>query len=159
MDCYYTNIIRTCVEIVKRSASDRQIVLVNRARAIKYLEDFRQRQSQLFTILEKYHLVPDSLENLKSQFHFLKEATSRNVKNLLQVITVLQTYTASVCNYINNILPQIMKLEDAIHKINYKLTMEQDTIQINAPDFSLILMDQIFQEPTIIQQQYQFKNG
>ena len=30
-----------------------------------------------------------------------------------------------------------MKLEDAIHKLNNKLTMEQDTFQINAPDFNL----------------------
>ena len=70
--------------------------MVNTARALKYLEDFRQRQSQLFTVLEKYHLVPDSLENLKSKFHFLKEATSRNVEKLQQVITVQQTYKASL---------------------------------------------------------------
>ena len=104
-DCYYTSIIKTFVKIVKRNTTDRQIVLVNTARALKYLEDFRQRQSQLFTVLEKYHLVPDSLENLKSQFHFLKEATSRNVENLQQATTVQQTYTASLCSYINNILP------------------------------------------------------
>ena len=90
---------------MKRSATDRQIILVNTARALKYLEDFGQRQSELFTVLEKYHLLPDSLENLKSQFHFLKEATSRNVENLQQAITVQQTYTANLCTYINNILP------------------------------------------------------
>ena len=72
-DCYYTSVIKTFVKIVKRSATDRQIVLVTTARALKYLKDFRQGQSQLFTVLQKYHLVPDSLENLKSQFHFLKE--------------------------------------------------------------------------------------
>ena len=135
VDHYYTSIIKTFVKIVKRSATDRQIVLVNTARALKCLEDFRQRQSQLFTALEKYHLVLDSLENLKSQFHFLKEATSRNVENLQQAITVQQAYTASLCSYINSILPKITKLEDTIHKINHKLTMEQDTIQINALDF------------------------
>ena len=127
--------IKTSVEIVKRSTTDRQIVLVNTARALKYLEDFRQRQSQLFTVLEKYHLVPDSLENLKSQFHFLKEATSRNVENLQQAITIQQTYTTSLCIYINNILPQITKSEDTIHQLNQKLSMEQDTVQINAPGF------------------------
>ena len=133
-DCYYTSIIKTFVKIVKRSITDRQIVLVNTARALKYLEDFRQRQSQLFNVLEKYYLVPESLDNLKSQFHFLKEATSRNVENLQQAITVQQTYTASLCSYINNILSKITKL-DTIHKLNHKLTTEQDTIQINAPDF------------------------
>ena len=63
---------KTCVEIVKRSATDRQIVLVNTARTLEY---------------------------------------------------------------INGILPRIAKLEDTIHKLNHKLTMEKDTIQINAPDF------------------------
>ena len=42
-DHYYTSVIKTFVKIVKRSATDRQIVLVNTARALKYLEDFRQR--------------------------------------------------------------------------------------------------------------------
>ena len=111
--------------------------MVNTARALKYLEDFRQRQSQLFTVLEKYHLVPDSLENLQSVFHFLKEATSRNVENLQQAITVQQTYTVNLCTYINNILPRITKLEDIIHKFDQKLTTEQDTVQINTPDFDL----------------------
>ena len=75
-DCYYTSIIKIFVKIIKRSTTDRQTILVNTDRALKYLEDFGQRQLQLFTVLEKYHLVPDSLENLLSQFHFLKEATT-----------------------------------------------------------------------------------
>ena len=66
-DCYYTKVIQTFVEIIKRNASDRQIVLVKTARALKYLEAYGQRQSQLFTVLEKYQ-VPDGLEDLKSQF-------------------------------------------------------------------------------------------
>ena len=70
-------------------------MLVNTARALKYLESYGQRQSQLFTVLEKYHQVPDGLEDLKSQFFFLKEATSRNVENLQQAITVQQTLTTN----------------------------------------------------------------
>ena len=42
-----------------------------------------------------------------------------------------------MCTYINNILPQITKLEDTIQKLEQKLTTEQDAIQINAPDFDL----------------------
>ena len=135
-DYYYTSVIKTFIEITKWSATDRQIVLVNTSRALKYLEDFGQRQLQLFAVLEKYHLVPDSLENLQSQFSFLKQATSRNVENLQQAITVQQTYTVTLCTYINNILPHITKLEDAILMLKQKFTMEQDTIQINAPDFN-----------------------
>ena len=43
-DHYYTSAIKKFIEIIKRSATDRQIVLVNTARALKYLEDFGQRQ-------------------------------------------------------------------------------------------------------------------
>ena len=42
-DCYYTSVIKTFVHIIKWSTTDRQIVLVNMARALKYLEDFGQR--------------------------------------------------------------------------------------------------------------------
>ena len=107
------------------------------ARALKYLEDFDQRQSQLFRALEKYHLLPDILENLQSQFEFLKQATSKNVKHLQQAINVQQTCTATICTYINNILPRIMKLEQTILQLQQKITTEQDTIQINVPDFDL----------------------
>ena len=108
-DCYYTSVIKTLVEIIKQCAIDGQIVLVNMARVLKYLEDFGQRQSQLFTVLEKYHLLPDNLENLQSQFGFLKQATSKNIKHLQQAINVQLTYTAILCTYINNILPRIIQ--------------------------------------------------
>ena len=40
VDRYYMNVIKTFVEIVKHSVTDHQIVLINTARALKYLEDF-----------------------------------------------------------------------------------------------------------------------
>ena len=110
-------------------------MLVNTARALKYLESNGQRQSQLFTVLEKYHQVPDGLEDLKSQFSFLKEATSRNIENLQQAITVQQTFTTSLCGHVNIILSRLTKLENDIQKLTEKITMEQDMVQIDAPDF------------------------
>ena len=106
-DCYYTSVIKTFIEIIKHSVTDCQIVLVSTARALKYLEDFGQRQSQLFKVLEKYHLRPDNFENLQSQFGFLKQATSKNIEHLQQAINVQQTCTATICTYINSILPHI----------------------------------------------------
>ena len=35
-DCYYTSVIITFVKIVKRSATDRQIIFITTARALKY---------------------------------------------------------------------------------------------------------------------------
>ena len=110
-------------------------MLVNAARALKYLELYGQRQSQLFTVLEKYHQVPDGLEDLKSQFSFLKEATSRNVENLQQPITVQQTCTTNLCGHVNVILSRITKLENDIQKLMEKFTTEQDMVPIDAPDF------------------------
>ena len=118
---------KTFVEIIKQSTTDRQTVLVNTVRALKYLEDFGQRQSQFFMVLKKYHLLPDNLENLQSQFSFLKQATSKNVEHLQQAITVQQTYTVNLCTYINNILPCITKLEETILQFEQKITTEQDT--------------------------------
>ena len=108
---------------------------MNTARALKYLETYEQRQSQLFTVLEKYHQVPDELEDLKSQFHFLKEATSRSVENLQQAISVQQTYTTNLCGQVNIILSRLTKLEADIQKLTDKFTMEQDTVQIDTSDF------------------------
>ena len=42
-----------------------------------------------------------------------------------------------MCTFINNILPCITKLEDAILKFEQKLTTKQDTVKINALDFDL----------------------
>ena len=70
------------------------------AQALKYLEAYRQRESQLFTVLEKYHQVPDGPEDLKSQFHFIKEVTSRNMENLQQALNLQQTYT-TLCSHVN----------------------------------------------------------
>ena len=110
-------------------------MLVNTARALKYLESYGQRQSQLFTVVEKYHQVPDGLEDLKSQFSFLKEATSRNVENLQQAITVQQTHTTNLCGHVNVMFSRITKLENDIQKLMEKFMTEQDRVQIDAPDF------------------------
>ena len=117
VDRYYTSVIKTFVEIVKCSATDHWIVLINTARALKYLEDFSEQQSQLFTVLEKYHLLPDNLDNLQLPFGFLKKATSKNIENLQQAISVQQNCSATICTYINNILPCITKLEQTVLKL------------------------------------------
>ena len=43
--------------------------------------------------------------------------------------------TATICTYINSILPCITKLEQIVLQLQQKITMEQDTVQINAPDY------------------------
>ena len=89
----------------------------------------------MFTALEKYHQVPDGLEDLKSQFHFSKETTSRNVENLQQVLNLQQTYTTALCSHVNVIFSRLTKLEADIQNLTEKFKMEQDAIQIDASDF------------------------
>ena len=75
------------------------------------------------------------MEDLKPQFSFLKEATSRNVENLQQAVTVQQTYTTNLCGHVNVIFSRFTKVENDIQKLTEKFTTEQDTVQIDAPDF------------------------
>ena len=50
-DHYYTNIIKAFASIIKRQFADHQILLVNTARALKFLEDYADRQVQLWKII------------------------------------------------------------------------------------------------------------
>ena len=65
----------------------------------------------------------------------MKEATSRNVTNLQQALNVQQVYTTTLCTHINAILTRVTKLERDIQLLTKKVTIEQDTVQIDAPDF------------------------
>ena len=96
------------------------------ARALKYLS---QRQSQLFKVLEKYHLLPDIFKNLQSQFRFLKQATSKNIEHLQQAINVQQTCAATICTYIKNILPLIIKLEQTVLELQQRITTDHNRPQ------------------------------
>ena len=72
---------------------------------------------------------------MKSQFHFLKEATSKNVENLQQVLSLQQTYTTAFCSHINVIFSKLTKLEADIQNLTKKSKTEQDDVQIDVPDF------------------------
>ena len=65
----------------------------------------------------------------------MEQATSKNIEHLQQAINVQQTCTATICTYINSILPHIMKLEQTILQLQQKITTEQGRVQINAPDY------------------------
>ena len=54
-----------------------------------------------------------------------------------QATNVQQTCMVTICTYINSILPRITKLEQTVLQLQQKITMEQDTVQINTPDFDL----------------------
>ena len=45
---------------------DRQTLLVNTARSLKFLEEYANRQAQIWKVLRKYHNLLDEVEDLHS---------------------------------------------------------------------------------------------
>ena len=69
----------------------------------------------------------------------MKKATLKNIEHLQQVINVQQTCAATICTYINNILLPISKLEHTVLELQQRITMDQDRVQIIAPDYDLAI--------------------
>ena len=64
MDHYYSKVIETFVAIIKRQLTNRQLLLVNTAHSLKFLEKYSDRQAQIWKIFYKHHNIPDNLEDL-----------------------------------------------------------------------------------------------
>ena len=50
-DRYYSKVIKTFVFLIKRQFADRQTLLVNTARCLKFLEEYADRQAQIWKVL------------------------------------------------------------------------------------------------------------
>ena len=109
VDRYYSKVIETFVSIIKRQFADRQILLVNTAHSLKFLEEYSDRQALIWKIFHKHHNIPDDIEDL--HFHFdsfktsletkfknLKEVTSHNVQNIQTSLSIQQTYLFTLCS-------------------------------------------------------------
>ena len=92
VDRYYTKVIETFVSIIKRQFADCQLLLVNTACCLKFLEEYSDHQSQIWKIFHKHHTISEDLQDLhfyfddfknslEKDFKFLKEATLRNIQN------------------------------------------------------------------------------
>ena len=142
---YYSKVIETNVSIIKRQFTDRQTLLVNTACSLKFLEDYSDRQAQIWKIIHKHHNIPDDIEDLhlhfdsfktslESKFKHLKEATSRNIQNIQTSLSVQQTYSSTLCSHVNNIYSKLSKLQKLIQ--HHCMSSHQgDSVQIEAPKF------------------------
>ena len=78
-DQYYTNVIRILTQLLKGSFNERQIILVNMAGALKFLESYGNRQTKLWKVFSKYDTLPDHFHDLQTtlqiEFNLLKKAT------------------------------------------------------------------------------------
>ena len=144
-DCYYSKVIETFVSILKCQFANRQVLLVNTACSLKFLEEYTDRQSQIWKIFQKHQTIPEDFQDLhlhfddfknsiEKDFKFLKEATSRNIENFQTSLNLQQTYSSSLCSHLNNIYNKLAELQRQIQ--HHDLHMNSgDTIQIEAPDF------------------------
>ena len=105
VDCYYIKVIETFMALLKRQFADRQLLLVNTARSLKFLEEYANRQALIWQIFRKHENIPDDISdlhlhiddfkaNIEKEFNFLKEATCKNIKNSQTLLNLQQTYSA-----------------------------------------------------------------
>ena len=83
-------VIETIFSILKCQFTDHQLLLVNTACSLKFLEEYADCQSQIWKIFQKHQTIQEDFQDLhlhfddfknsiEKDFKFLKEATSRNI--------------------------------------------------------------------------------
>ena len=60
-DHYYSKVIETFVALLKCQFMDRQLLLVNTARSLKFLEDYVDRQAFIWKIFQRHETIPDNI--------------------------------------------------------------------------------------------------
>ena len=137
---YYTKVIKTLTQLLKSSFNDRQLVLVNMAKALKFLESYATRQTKLWKVLSKYDRLPDHFHDLQTtlqtEFSLLKKATSKNIENLQDAINLQQTYTTSLCSHINSIYTKLAQVDRQIKTHCLYPHLQSDSVQLNAPEYN-----------------------
>ena len=150
-DHYYTKIIKTLTHLLKRYFIDRQTVLVNTARGLKFLESYGFRQAKLWKVLTKYDKLPDHFHDLQTtlqtEFALLKKATSKNIEQFQDAINLQQMYTAYLCSHINTIYTKLAQLEKQIQTHCLYPHFQIDSVQINTPEYDSDIDGQIVTPP------------
>ena len=142
---YYSKVIKTFVVLLKWQFADRQLLLVNTARSLKFLEEYTDRQALIWQIFRKHKNIPDDISdlhlhiddfktNIKKEFNFLKEATCKNAENFQTLLNLQQTYSVALCSHVNNIYHKISEIQRQLpHSTQHMNT--DDVIQIDVLDF------------------------
>ena len=144
VDCYYNKVIETFVALLKCRLVDRQLLLVNTARSLKFLEEYTDRQALIWRIFQRHETIPDDIQDLhfhiddfksntEKEFTFLKEATCKNVENFQSSLNLQQMYSAALCSRVNNIYNKLVEMQQQLPHSNQHMNMG-DVIQIEVPD-------------------------
>ena len=145
-DHYYSKVIETFIVILRCQFADRQLLLVNTARSLKFLKEYADHQAQIWTIFQKHQMIPDDIQDLhfhfdnfkngiEKEFALLKEATQKNVENFQSSLSLQQTYSASLCSHVNNIYNKLAEIQQHIQHRDPHMNFG-DTILIEVPDFN-----------------------
>ena len=138
-DRYYTKVIQTLTHLMKNSFHDRQLLLVNTARVLKFLESYATRQTKLWKVLSKYHNLLDHFHDLKTtlqtKFDLLKTATSKNIQNLQETVQAQQAYTTVLLGHIVAIHTKLAHLDKQIQIYCLYPHQHSDAVRLNTPDY------------------------
>ena len=144
-DRYYSRVIETFVALLKQQFTDRQLLLVNITRSLKFLEEYADRPALIWQIFRKHENIPDDISdlhlhiddfkaNIEKEFNFLKEVTRKNIKNFQTSLNLQQTHSVALCSHVNNIYHKISEIQQQLpHPTQHMNT--GNIIQIDALDF------------------------
>ena len=144
-DCYYSKVIKTFVALLKHQFLNRQLLLVNTARSLKFLEDYADQQAVIWKIFQRDETIPDDIQDLhlhiddfksgiEKEFAFLKEAICKNVESFQSSLNPQQTYSATLCSHINNIDNKLVEIQQQFTHPNQHMNTG-NVIQIEVSDF------------------------
>ena len=139
-DRYYSKVIETFVALLKRQFMDRQLLLVNTARGLKFLEEYVDQQALIWDIFKRHQTIPDDIQdlhfhiddfktNIEKEFSLLKEATHKNIENFQSSLNLQQTYSAALCSHVNNIYNKLVEIQQQLPHSNQHMNTG-DMIQI-----------------------------
>ena len=78
VDCYYSTVIETFVSILKCQFANRQLLLVNTATSLKFLEEYADRQAQIWKIFQKHQTIPEDFQDLHLHFDDFKNSIEKD---------------------------------------------------------------------------------
>ena len=138
-DRYYTKVIQMLTCLMKNSFHDRQLVIINTSRVLKFLESYASRQTKLWKVLSKYHNLLDHFHDLKTalqtEFDLLKTATSKNVQYLQETVQAQQAYATVLSGHIPAIHTKLVHLDKQIQIHCIYPHQHSDAVQLNALDY------------------------
>ena len=139
IDRYYMKVIQMLTRLMKNSFHDRQLILINTARVLKFLESYTSRQTKLWKVLSKYQNLLDHFHDLKTtlqtEFELLKTATCKNVPNLQEMVQAQQAYTTVLSGHVAALHTKLVHVDKQIQIHCIYPHPQSDAVQLNALDY------------------------